>query len=82
MARLACVIVTGLPHHVTHRGNRREPIFFKDRDQDVYCDHLAQQTRKEGADEWAWSLMPNHVHLVVVPGRKLNARNDKHGFPF
>jgi len=24
------------PHHVTARGNRREPIFFEDGDQDIY----------------------------------------------
>jgi len=28
MARIACVVVPGLPHHVTQRGNRREPVFF------------------------------------------------------
>jgi len=33
MARLARMIVPGLPHHVTQRGNRRGPIFFEDGDQ-------------------------------------------------
>jgi putative transposase len=28
MARMARVVVPGLPHHVTQRGNRREPVFF------------------------------------------------------
>jgi len=28
MARLARVVVPGLPHHVTQRGNRRLPTFF------------------------------------------------------
>ena len=28
MARIARVVVPDLPHHVTHRGNRREPVFF------------------------------------------------------
>jgi putative transposase len=37
MPRMARVIVPGLPHHVTQRGNRREAIFFEDGDQDVYC---------------------------------------------
>jgi hypothetical protein len=30
MARLARIVAPGLPHHVTARGNRREPIFFED----------------------------------------------------
>ncbi len=28
MARLARVTVPGLPHHVTQRGNRLQPVFF------------------------------------------------------
>ncbi|HTI68315.1 MAG TPA: hypothetical protein VL460_12280 [Caulobacteraceae bacterium] len=46
MARLARIVVPGLPHHVTERGNRREPILFEDGDQDLYCDMLAEQMRK------------------------------------
>ncbi|HEX4810069.1 MAG TPA: hypothetical protein VH325_14115, partial [Bryobacteraceae bacterium] len=29
MTRLARMVVPGLPHHVTQRGNRREAIFFE-----------------------------------------------------
>ncbi len=32
MARLSSVVVPGLPHHVTQRGNRRETVFFSDDD--------------------------------------------------
>jgi putative transposase len=32
MARLARVVVPELPHHVTHRGNRRQQTFFGDDD--------------------------------------------------
>jgi hypothetical protein len=28
MARIARVVVPGLPHHVTQRCTRREPVFF------------------------------------------------------
>jgi putative transposase len=50
MARFARVVVPGLPHHVTARGNRREPIFFEDGDQDVYADMLAEPSaRRTGA---------------------------------
>jgi putative transposase len=67
MARLARVIVPGLPHHVTQRGNRREPIFFEDGDQEVYRDLLAEQVRRRGVEVWAYCLMPNHVHLILTP---------------
>ena len=32
MARLARVVVPGIPHHVTQRGNRRQAAFFGDDD--------------------------------------------------
>lgn len=67
MARLSRVIVPSLPHHVTQRGNRREPIFFEEGDQEVYRDLLAEQVAKRGVEVWAYCLMPNHVHLVLVP---------------
>ena len=67
MARLARVIVPGLPHHVTQRGNRREPIFFEEGDEAVYCDLLARETRRRGVEVWAYCLMPNHVHLILAP---------------
>jgi hypothetical protein len=38
MARLARIVVPGLPHHVTQRGNRREAIFFEDGDHEVYLE--------------------------------------------
>ena len=67
MARLARVIAPGLPHHVTQRGNRREPIFFEGGDQEVYRDLLAEQAVKRGVEVWAYCLMPNHVHLILTP---------------
>jgi putative transposase len=68
MSRLARIVVPGCPHHVTQRGNRREPIFFEDGDQEVYRDLLAEQTAKHRVGVWAYCLMPNHVHLILAPG--------------
>jgi putative transposase len=67
MARLARIVVPHIPHHVTQRGNRREPIFFKDGDHDVYRDLMGVQLRKAGIEIWAYCLMPNHVHLILTP---------------
>src|SRR5437868_4685727 len=67
MTRLARIVVPGLPHHVTQRGNRREAIFFEDGDQEIYRDLLAEQARKAGVEVWAYCLMPNHVHLILTP---------------
>jgi putative transposase len=67
VARLARIVVPGLAHHVTQRGNRREPIFFENGDQEIYCDLLADQASKASVEVWAYCLMPNHVHLILVP---------------
>jgi putative transposase len=67
MSRIARIVVPRCPHHVTQRGNRREPIFFEDGDQEVYRDLLAEQAEKACIQIWAYCLMPNHVHVIVVP---------------
>ena len=69
MARIARFIAPGLPHHVTQRGNRRERVFFTDEDYALYHGLLASQCRKQGVACWAYCLMPNHVHLILVPDR-------------
>jgi len=68
MSRIARIVVPGLPHHVTQRGNRREPIFFEPGDYSLYRDLLAQSCRRFGVAVWAYCQMPNHVHLILTPG--------------
>jgi putative transposase len=67
MARLARVVVPGVPHHVTQRGNRRQAVFFRDEDYRDYLALLTEHAGKAGVAVWAWCLMPNHVHLLLVP---------------
>jgi putative transposase len=67
MARIARLVVPGAPHHVTQRGNRREPTFFGADDYRVYRDLLAESAAKANAEIWAYCLMPNHVHVIVAP---------------
>jgi len=67
MARLARLVVPGLPHHVTQRGNGRARTFFDDDDYALYRDLLAENCQAAEVEVWAWCLMPNHVHLILVP---------------
>ncbi len=67
MARFARVVVPGLPHHVTQRGNRRLETFFGEADYRAYMALLAEYCGKAGVAVWAYCLMPNHVHLILVP---------------
>jgi putative transposase len=67
LARLARIVIPGIPHHVTQRGNRRERTFFEDADYKRYRTMLGDAAKRAGAEVWAYCLMPNHVHLIVVP---------------
>ncbi len=67
MSRTARIVVPGLPHHLTQRGNRGQPVFFTDRDRQRYLVWLAEGAARYGLRVWAYCLMTNHVHLVVVP---------------
>ena len=67
MARMARVVVPKHPHHVTQRGARGFDVFFSDADYRLYVQMLAESCEAAGTAIWAWCLMPNHVHLILVP---------------
>ena len=67
MSRLPRIVIPQVAHHVTQRGNRRQRVFFEDSDYALYLDLMAQACRDNGVEVWSYCLMPNHVHLVMVP---------------
>ena len=67
MPRMPRLVVPGFPHHVTQRGARKQRTFFSDTDYKTYIDILATAAAELNVETWAYCLMPNHVHLVVVP---------------
>ena len=67
MARMARVVVPGYPHHIIQRGNRRQKTFFCEDDYRNYIDLVSEYAGLTGTEVWAYCLMPNHVHLVMVP---------------
>ncbi len=67
MARLARIVAPGLPHHVTQRGNRRQPVFFRDDDYRLYLRLVSEHCAAAGVVCLAYCLMPNHVHLILTP---------------
>ncbi|MEO7027367.1 MAG: transposase [Caulobacteraceae bacterium] len=67
MARLARAVVVGVAHHVTQRGNRRQQVFFGDDDYAAYRALLAEGCKSAEVEVWGYCLMPNHVHLILVP---------------
>jgi putative transposase len=69
MPRIARVVASGLPHHVTQRGNNRCEVFFDDDDRRFYLWTLARYGRKCGVAVWGYCLMDNHLHVLAVPER-------------
>jgi len=69
MARLPRVVIAGVAHHVTQRGNGRQFILGSDTERRVYLDLLAEAVKLYGVSVVGYCLMPNHVHLVVIPRR-------------
>lgn len=69
MPRFPRLVVPGHPHHVTQRGSRRQATFFCNADYSNYRNLLADQLSKAEAELLAYCLMPNHVHLIVIPYR-------------
>ena len=67
MPRMARLVVPGYPHHVTQRGSRRQQTFFGKEDYHTYLDLLNRRLNACRVTVWAYCLMPNHVHLIVVP---------------
>jgi putative transposase len=67
MPRAARIVIPGCPHHVTQRGNNRQPVFFVDADREFYLSTLAEQCQRFGLDIQAYCLMENHIHLVATP---------------
>ena len=68
MARLTRLVVPGTSHLVAQRSNARQQVFFGDVDYAANRDLLATPREAYGTAVWSWVLMPNHVHLILVPG--------------
>lgn len=70
MARIARAVAPGVPHHITQRGNRRQPVFFRDADYELYLELMADWCGRLNVEIWAYCLMEDHVHLIAVPSTR------------
>jgi putative transposase len=67
MPRHARIVVPGLPHHITQRGNGRQDVFDVDSDRLLFLDLLAEYSHRYRLEIWGYCLMSNHFHLIAVP---------------
>ena len=70
MPRESRLIVPGMPHHVTQRGNRRQDVFYSTEDRLFFLDLTNFYCAKHKIDVVAYCLMTNHIHIVAVPHLK------------
>ncbi|MFC1588384.1 transposase, partial [Planctomycetota bacterium] len=70
MPRVARIVIPGIPHHVTQRGNNKQDVFLVKADRSVYLQILSEQGEHFGLLIDGYCLMTNHIHLIVTPQRE------------
>jgi len=67
MPRIARGLVNGFVYHVLNRGNGGQEVFHKNQDYAAFIDLLEEAKARYAVKIFAYCLMPNHFHMVVVP---------------
>jgi len=70
MPKMARLVVPGVAHHVTQRGNRRQDVFFSDADRQIFLQLIFQYLAQFGLQILSYCLMKNHTHFICIPSRK------------
>ena len=65
MARPLRLAFEDAVYHITVRGNRREDIFYTDKDRTVFLEKLNETSNKYSFICYAYCLMDNHYHLFI-----------------
>jgi putative transposase len=68
MPRTARLDIPGQLYHVTARGVERRDIFTDDQDRASFLSRFSALLLETNTDCLAWSLMSNHIHLLLRPG--------------
>src|SRR4030067_1093181 len=65
----------GALHHIMGRGIERAKIFRTDQDRQDFLNRVAELCIQGDLVVYAWSLMPNHFHLLARTGRQPISRS-------
>jgi REP element-mobilizing transposase RayT len=98
MPRKARIDAPGALHHIIVRGIDRRKIFLDDSDRDDFLDRLGGILCGSETACFAWTFMPNHLHLLLRTGKapiatlmrrlltgyavRFNRRHRRHGHLF
>ncbi len=69
MPRQSRIDAPGALHHIINRGIEKKKIFKDDKDYQEFIRRLSELIKSTGTVCYAWSLMPNHFHLLLQTGR-------------
>lgn len=67
MTRSARIVIPGVAHHLTQRGNNGQLTFFDDEDRLKYLELLRYYSTLHHLRILGYCLMTNHIHIVAVP---------------
>jgi putative transposase len=70
MGRSPRLFIPGLAHHIVQRGHNRNAVFVDDADYSFYLDNLIEWKTRCDVNVFAYCLMTNHVHLILMPNKK------------
>jgi len=70
MARRPRIEFPGALYHVLARGNRKNKTFVSVSDYSDYTRRLWLYCKEDGHRLYTYSLMPNHVHILIQMGEK------------
>lgn len=65
MTYFRTAFLPGSYYHIFSRGNRKQAIFFGDRDYLRFLEKVEEYRKKYNIDLVAFCLIPNHFHLLV-----------------
>ena len=70
MPRVARKVYIGYPHHIVQRGNNKQRVFKDYKDRLFYLCQLRKYSWECDCKVHAYCLMPNHIHLLLVPSQQ------------
>jgi REP element-mobilizing transposase RayT len=76
MPREARIDYPGVLHHVIGRGIERRDIFKEKTDKDDFLHRLKSILSRSNMQCYAWCVMDNHFHLLLLTGTTTSYRNN------
>ncbi len=72
MPRISRGLVDGSVYHIINRGNGGQVVFHKDTDYGAFIDIMKEAKIQYSINIFAYCLMPNHFHMVLMPHQAQN----------